>query len=152
MVKHEGWKYFQGINHERLKKGKIDEIKIYKKIKEIDFLPCECEPTKAWNNQSDFKNNDLNISIEIKRRFKYSFDEFPFNKRKNTLSTLITFKKYQHLRENNGWLYIQYNDKLYMLQVEKITKDDFIVCHPFGVKHVSINIACFKNISSEEYE
>ena len=153
MVKtHDGWKFFQGINKDRLKQGKIDEVKIYNKIKELDKLHCQFEPTKAWNNQIDYYNQELNVSLEIKRRFLNSTDEYPFNKMENTISTIITFKKYKHLLENNGWLFIQYNDCLFMLEVNKLKEEDFKICYPFRVKHISINLSCCEIISNDRYE
>ena len=152
-MKHEGWKFFQGINHERLAKGKKDEKLIFEKIKHLNALPdgnfdTNFTHTKAWNNRVDYQNEDLSVSIEIKRRFKCSLDEFPFKSedpmRDGHLSTLITAKKMEHLRENNGFLYLQYDDRLFMLDCATLTEDDYYITYPFRVKHWSIDLACFK--------
>ena len=128
--KHEGWKYFTGINHERLRQGKKDEIECFNKLKTLNLLPCDCDfkQTKAWNNQHDFEstNPDIDMTLEIKRR--------------------LTYKKFMHLKEYNGWLYLQYNDALFKVEVNKITDNDFAIVYPYKVKHVSINLACFERL------
>lgn len=147
---HVGWQFFQGINHKRLQIGKIDEDIIYKKIMSLNALPnnCEFEPTKSWNNRVDFKSVGNDISIEIKRRFKNTCDEYPFKNDKSVKSTLITYKKFQHLNENtNGWLYLQYNDKLLMLEVSSLCDEDWVECWPFRVQHVSIRLDRFATIA-----
>lgn len=149
--KHDGWQFFKGINKERLRKGKENEAIIFKKIVELDRLPtkdCEFQPTKAWNNKVDFKTDgDIDISIEIKRRFKNTNDEFPFKLDKNIKSTLLTYKKFIHLKENSGWLYLQYNDCLLMLEMSKLVCGDWVECYPFRVHHVSIRLDKFTIIA-----
>lgn len=148
---HEGWKYFKGINHDRLKQGKIDQQLIFEKIKELNAFPiadCEFVETKGWNNQHDFQPSDpdIDITIEIKRRFLNSVDEFPFKGVQGSKSTLIPYKKYEHLKEFNGWLYLQYNDGLFRLEINKLTENDYIIVYPFKTKHVSINLGCFERL------
>ena len=127
---HDGWQYFNGINKDRLRKGKENEAIIFRKIQSLNALPnnikCEFEPTKSWNNRVDFKSVGNDISIEIKRRFLKSTDEYPFKKDKSKKSTLINYKKFQHLKENNGWLYLQYNDGLYRLNCSELSDDDWV--------------------------
>lgn len=151
MVKtHDGWKYFKGINHERLKQGKKDQQIIFRKIKELNAFPTDCEfiESKGWNNQHDYQpsNPDINVTIEVKRRFLNSCDEFPFKGVDGTFSSLIPYKKYEHLKEFNGWLYLQYNDGLFRLEIKKLTENDFVIVYPFKTKHVSINLACFDRL------
>ena len=142
---HDGWQYFKGINKERLKKGKEDEAIIFKKLESLNALPVgEFIPTKAWNNRVDFKSED--ISIEIKRRFLKSSDEYPFKLDKTKKSTLITYKKFQHLKENSGWLFLQYDDGLYRLNCAELPDDQWVECYPFRVQHVSICLNAFDKL------
>jgi len=147
---HEGWKFFKGINHDRLSKGKTDEVIVMKKIISLNQLPKDCEflPTKSWNNRVDFKSLSGNISIEIKRRFLNASDEYPFKLDKTKGSTLLTMKKFQHLKDNNGWLYLQYNDSLMMAKISELKDDDWVECWPFRVQHVSIRLDRFTVIDS----
>ena len=142
---HEGWKYFKGINHERLKKGKIDEAIVFQKLVELNALPSgsNFQPTKAWNNRVDFKDNSTNVTIEIKRRFLISTNEYPFANDPSKKSTLLTYGKFKYLQENKGWLYIQYNDLLFRVLVSTINDCDWVECRPFNVHHVSINLSVF---------
>lgn len=144
---HDGWQFFKGINKDRLRVGKENEAVIFKKIQSLNALPNNGTfiPTKAWNNRVDFKS-DENISIEIKRRFLKSSDEYQFKKDKSKKSTLITYKKFQHLRENNGWLFLQYDDGLYRLNCCTLSDDDWVECYPFRVQHVSICLNAFDKI------
>lgn len=149
-MKHEGWKYYQGINKSRMRQGAKDEVEIFKKICDNNFLPKNLNEddfyNTNWNCRVDYKpkSDDIDITIEIKRRFLSTDEEYPFNKIQGTKSTLINYKKFEYLRENNGWLYLQYNDKLLRCDISTIGDKDFIICYPFRTKHVSINLDCFE--------
>jgi len=147
---HEGWQFFKGINHGRLGEGKKNEAIIMKKIIDLNCLPIDCEfvATKAWNNRVDFKAVGHDMSIEIKRRFLNASDEYPFKLDKTKGSTLLSMKKFVHLKENNGWIYLQYNDCLMMANISELEDDDWVECWPFRVQHVSIRLDRFTVIDS----
>ena len=143
--KHDGWKYFNGINRERLAAGKIDELIIYQKIKHL--FDCNLTPTVKWNHPVDFINEDKGVFVEIKRRSGSYRKERSFKGLKGTFSTLLTFKKFEYLRtRDGGWLFIQYDDALFRCKPSFIQEADFLICYPFNIKHVSINLDCFEKV------
>jgi len=143
--KHDGWKYYQGINTERLKTGKIDELIIFQKIKHL--FDCELTPTVNWNHPVDFINEERNVFVEIKRRSGSYRKEYSFKELKGSYSTLITFKKFDYLKKRQcAWLFIQYDDGLFRCKPSCVSECDYAVCYPFNVKHVSINLGCFDKL------